>query len=64
MKMTMVSIVIDALGIVTIEFVQILEELEIKRRGETIQTTALFRSARIQRSVLEIYVGLLSQYLL
>ena len=46
-KVTMIPIVIDALGTVTKELVKGLEDLEIRRRVETIQTTALLRSARI-----------------
>ena len=40
--------------------VQGLENLEIKGRVETIQTTALLRSARILRTVLETWGDLLS----
>ena len=42
-----VPIIIDALGTVTKELSKGLEDLEIKERVETIQTTALLRSARI-----------------
>ena len=37
-----------------------LEELEIERRGETIQTTALLGSIRILRRVLETWWDLLT----
>ena len=53
MKVTVIPIVIGALGTVTEELVQGLEDLEIRGRVETIQTTALLRSARILRRVLE-----------
>ena len=53
MKMTVIPIVIGALGTVTKGLVHGLEELEIREREETIQTTALLRSARILRRVLE-----------
>ena len=49
MKVTIIPIIIGALGTVTKE----LENLEIAGRVETIQTTALLRSARIMRRVLE-----------
>ena len=53
MKVTMIPIVICALGIVTKGFIKELEDLEIMKRVETIQTTALLESARILRRVLE-----------
>ena len=49
MKVTIISIVIGAFGTVTKGLVQGLEDLEIMGRVETIQTTALLRSARILR---------------
>ena len=49
MKVTIISIVIGAFGTVTKGLVQGLEDLEITGRVETIQTTALLRSARILR---------------
>ena len=52
--MTFIPIVIDALGTVTKGLIKGLEEdLKIKERVETIQTTALLRPARILRRVLE-----------
>ena len=60
MKMTMILIVIGGFGTVTKELVQGLEDLEIKGRVETIQTTVLLRSARILRRVLESWGDLLS----
>ena len=53
MKVTVMPIVIGALGTVTIGLVEELEELEIKGRMETIQITALLGSAIILRRVLE-----------
>ena len=53
MKMTIKPIVIGALGTFTEGLVQGLEDLEITERVETIQTTALLRSARILRRVRE-----------
>ena len=53
MKVTVVSIVIGALRTVTKGLVQGLEDLEIRKLMETIQATALLRSARILRKVLE-----------
>ena len=53
MKVTIIAIVIGALGIVTKGLVQGLKDLEITGRVETIQITALLRSARIPRGVLE-----------
>ena len=49
-KVTVIPIVIGALGTVTKGLVQGLEDLEIRRRVETIQTTALSRLARILSS--------------
>ena len=50
MKVTIVPIVIGALGTVTKGLLKGLEDLEIGRRVETIQTTALLRTAGIQTS--------------
>ncbi len=52
MKVTIIPIVIGALGTVTKRLVQGLEDLEITGRVETVQTTALLRSARILSRVL------------
>ena len=60
MKVTIIPIVIGALGTVTEGLVQRLEDLEIKGRVETIQTTAILRSARILRRVLVTWEDLLS----
>ena len=53
MKVTIVSIVIGALGTVIKGLLNGLEDLEVGGRVETIQTTALLRTARILRQVLE-----------
>ena len=53
MKMTVVSIVIGAFGTVTKGLLKDLEGLEFGGRVATIQTTALLRTARILRRVLE-----------
>ena len=60
MKVTIIPIVIGALGTVIKGLVQELEDLEISGREETIQTTALSRSVRILRRVLETWGDLLS----
>ena len=52
-KVTVIPIVIGALGTVTKGLIKRLEDLEIKGRVETIQTTALLRWAGILRKVLE-----------
>ena len=53
MKVTIIPIVIGALGTVTKGLINGLEDLEIRERVETIQTTAVLRSARILRRVME-----------
>ena len=60
MKVTVIPIVICAFGTNPKGLVKGLEEFEIKRRAEPIQTTALLRSARILRRVLETLADLLS----
>ena len=52
MKVTVIPVIIGALGMVLKGVVRGLEELEIGGRAETIQTTALLRSARLLRRVL------------
>ena len=59
-KVTFIPIVIGALDTVTKGLVQGLEDLEIRREMETIKTTALLRSARLLRRVLETWGDLLS----
>ena len=60
-KVTEILIVTGALGTVTNGLVKGLENLEIRRRVETIQTTTLLRSARILRRFLETWRDLHSQ---
>ena len=60
MKVTIVPIVIGALGTITKGLLKDLEDLKIGWRVETIQTTALLRTARILRRVLETWEDLLS----
>ena len=60
MNVTVVPIVIGALGTITKGFLKGLEDLEVGGRVETIQTTALLRTARILTRVLETWGDLLS----
>ena len=60
MKVTITAIVIGNPATVTKGLVQGLKDLEIRGRVETIQTTALLRSARILRRVLETWGDLFS----
>ena len=60
MKVTIVPIVIGALGTITKGLLKGLQDLEVGGRVETIQTTALLRTARILRRVLEPLGDLLS----
>ena len=60
MKVTIIPIVIGAFGTVTKGLLKVLEDFEVGRRVETIQTTALLKTARILRRVLEIWADLLS----
>ena len=53
MKVTIVPIVIGALGTITKGLLKGLEDLEVDERVETIQMTALLRTDRILRRVLE-----------
>ena len=53
MQVTIRPIVIGAFGTVTKGLLKRLEDLEVGGRVETIQTTALLRTARILRRVLE-----------
>ena len=59
MKVTIVPIVIGALGTITKGLFKGLEDLEVGGRVETIQTIALLRTARILRRVLETWGDLL-----
>ena len=60
MKMTIIPIVIGAFGRVTKGLLKDLEDLEVGNLVETIQTTALLKTARILRRVLETWGDLLS----
>ena len=60
MKMTVRPIVIGMLSTVTEGLVSGLENLEIRGRVETIQTTTFLRSVRILRRVLETLEDMLS----
>ena len=53
MEVTIISIVIVAFGAVTKGLLKGLGDLEVDGRVETIQMTALLRTARILRRVLE-----------
>ena len=53
MRVTIVQVVIGALGTITKGLLKGLEDLEIGGQVETIQTTALLRNARNLRRVLE-----------
>ena len=59
MRVTIVPIVIGAFGTVTKRLIKGLEDLEVDGRVETIQTTALSKTARILRRVLETWGDLL-----
>ena len=52
-KVTVIAIIIGALSTVNKGLILGLEDLEIRGRVETIQTTALLRSVRLPRKVLE-----------
>ena len=60
MKVMIVPIVIGALGTITKGLLKGLEDEEVGARVETIQTTALLRTARILRRVLKTWGDLLS----
>ena len=60
MKVKIVPIMIGAFDTVTKGFSKGLEDLEVGGRVETIQTTALLKTARILRRVLETWGDLLS----
>ena len=53
MKVTIILSVIGDFGTITKKLLKGLEDLEVGRRVETIQMTALLRTARILRRVLE-----------
>ena len=60
MKVTIVPIVFGAFGTITKWLLKGLADLEVGRRVEIIQMTALLRTARILRRVLETWGDLLS----
>ena len=60
MKVTIIPIFIGAFGTVTKWLLKELEDIEVAEWVETIQTTALLRTARILRRVLETWGDLLS----
>ena len=60
MRVTIIPIVIGAFGTVTKGLLKGLEDLEVGGRVETIQTTALMKTAKILRRVLETWEDLLS----
>ena len=60
MKVTVIPIVIGTLGTVTKGLIEGQEDLETSGQVETIQTTALLRSTRIRRRVLETWGDLQS----
>ena len=62
MNVTIIPIVIGAFGTVTKGLLK--EDLEVGGRVETIQTTALLKTARISRRVLKTWGDLLSLNLL
>ena len=53
-KVTIIPIVIGVFSTVTEGLLKALEDLEIREQLETIQTTALLKTARILRRVLEL----------
>ena len=60
MQVTIIPLIIGAFGTVTKGLLKGLEDLEVGGRVETIQTTALLRTVRILRRVLETWGDLLS----
>ena len=63
MKVTIVPLVIGAFGTATTGLLKGLDDLEVGGRVETIQMTALLKTAWILRRVLETWGELLSLYL-
>ena len=53
MKATIILIVIGAFDAVTKGLLKVLEDVKVRERVETIQTTTLLRIVRIQRRVLQ-----------
>ena len=63
MEVTVIPVVKGALGTIPEKLVKELKDLQIRGQVETIQTTALLRSARILRKVPETLGDLLSHKL-
>ena len=61
MKVTFIPIITGALGTVIEGWIKGLEDLEIRGRVDTIQTTTLLKSSRILRRVLETWEGTCGQ---
>ena len=57
---TVILIVVDALGTIPKSLIKVLEELKIRGRADTIQTAGLLSSVRILRKVQETWGDLLS----
>ena len=53
MKVTIIPIVIGEFGTITKELLKGPEDFEVSGQVETVQTTTLLRTVRIQRRVLE-----------
>ena len=53
MEVTIILVLIGAFGTVTKGLLKGLEDMEVGGRGETVETTALLRTVRIQREVQE-----------
>ena len=64
MKLTVILVVIGALGTVSKGFIEGREELGIGKRTETIRTTEVLRLARILKRIMESLKDLLSLGLL
>ena len=60
MKVTIVPIVIGAFDVITKDLLKVQENLKVDGQVETIQMTALLRTARILRRVLKTWEDLLS----
>ena len=60
MKVTVIPVVIGTLGTILKSLEMILEEMKVSGKTETILTTALLRSVRIVRRILETWGDLLS----
>ena len=63
MKVTVIPVVVSALGTIRKKLIKKLEDLEIGGQVETIQTLSLLKSDRIRRRIRETLGDLLSQKL-